>query len=195
MTKRQKLWALVPISLVIFWLSGLFIPKQVIEPEEIIVGSRVIEEYNKHRNDPNWNPQRRPGPIKRKPIDNSETPVVRYVPPEGRVEVRPKDPTKTLDELVEIKIKWYGLTLKPGMAWGLLPSAFGMDLKLAYLGRIGAEFGISKQGSIYDLYGLTPRLSLSYRLDRIKFIQNTELYVGWTPLGRYPAEVGLRWNL
>jgi len=118
-----------------------------------------------------------------------------YVPPEGYVEIKPKDPDKKLEDVVKLKIKWYGLTFKPGFQFGALNLGYGLDFKFAYFKRFGLNTGFlifpRKAGRI------TPSLGLSYHLDQIPLITNTEAMCAYTPLvsGLIPVNCGLRISL
>lgn len=116
-----------------------------------------------------------------------------YVPPEGSVEIKPKDPGKKLEDVVEVKVKWYGLTFKPGFQTGFVTMGLGLDFKLAYVNRFGFNIGALLQPK--GMVGVSPSLGLSYRLDRIKFIDNTEVMCAYTPLSPIPVNCGLRINL
>jgi hypothetical protein len=118
-----------------------------------------------------------------------------YVPPEGHVEIIPKDPEKDISDLIEVKRKWWGLTFKLGGFAGpvLNPNAqrklgFAVDSKLLYVNRFGLELGVGR------FQRWTPTLGLSYRLDRFKFIDNLELVGAYLPLDVVPATIGLRSN-
>lgn len=116
-----------------------------------------------------------------------------YVPPEGRIEIRPKDESKSLAELVEVKIKWYGLTFRPGLQLGLLPTAAGLDFKLAYIGRLSLTTGVLTNFNRL----VTPTLGLTYHLDGLSkgWLMNTEAVCGYSPLSLAPVYCGFRLNL
>ena len=117
-----------------------------------------------------------------------------YVPPEGYVKIKPKDPEKTLEDVVEVKIKWYGLTLKPGLQFGMLNIGYGLDFKLAYINRFGLNTGFLIIPN-RQTHTITPSLGLSYRLDRLPLISNTEAQCAYTPLSLIPINCGLRISL
>lgn len=114
-----------------------------------------------------------------------------YVPPEGGIEISPKDKTKKLSDIVEVKRTWYGLCLRPGVGYGANPSRLLLDFKVAYANRLGLVTGVSV-GS-----GISPTLGLAYHLDGVSkdWLMNTEVTLGYAPLYYMPWYLGLRINL
>jgi len=113
-----------------------------------------------------------------------------YVPPEGYIEIKPKDHTKNLKDLILVKIKDRGFTRKLGFQ-ASYPSGFGLDYKLVFYKRFG--------GSIGGLYFPQKKkadfsTSLSYRLDRLPAFDNLEVMVGYAPITSTKF-VGIRINL
>lgn len=114
----------------------------------------------------------------------------RYVPPEGSITLSPKDKSKTIDEVVEVKVKWYGLTFRPGFTTTIAPIGLILDSKLAYMNRFGLIGGLG----LYPY--LTPSVGMSYRLDAVKWLSNTEAACMYLPLslGILPMNCGVRIN-
>ena len=135
-----------------------------------------------------------------RPGDKHEAPKKTiYVPPEGSIEIKPKDPTKTIDDVIEVKVKWFGKTFHPGARIGLLPISPGIDAKVYFIGRLGVELGVGTMvvrnfdnSLFFD--GISPTVGISYRLDKIKWLQNSETVIVYQPLLRVPTSLGLRWN-
>lgn len=126
--------------------------------------------------------------------DSSNGTTRHYVPPEGETEITPKDPSKSIDEIVTIKYKTWGFTNDIGFQLGLVGGySVGLDYKFFYLGRFGANIGVLGGKNITTY--VTPDLTLSYHLDRISWIHNTELFVGYAPTARIPYQMGLRINI
>lgn len=123
-----------------------------------------------------------------------ETKII-YVPSEGSIEIKPKDPDKELEDVIEVKVKWYGLTFKPGFQIGLLDTSFGLDFKLAYMNRLGLNTGLLIFPRGAGAASLSPTAGFSYRLDRFRFIDNTEVMCVYSPLFLIPVNCGLRINL
>ena len=115
-----------------------------------------------------------------------------YVPPEGKIVIKPKDPSKKLEDLVEVNYKWYGLSFRPGLQLAIIPMGLGLDAKLIFVNRFGLN-----AGGIFLIQSrtITPTLGLSYRLDKIKFIYNTEFQCSYIPIGLIPVACGVRVNL
>lgn len=132
-------------------------------------------------------------------VDEDDSSDDVYVPPEGKITITPKDPTKTIDEVINVKVDWYGRTFHPGLRMGLLPLSPGIDFKLYFIGRLGFELGVGTtlvrqfdQSPSFD--GLSPTVGMSYRLDRVSWLQNSEVAFVYQPLLRVPYSIGLRWN-
>lgn len=126
---------------------------------------------------------------KKSPVPNVPKARTPYVPPEGHITITPKDPEKTLEEVVNVVIKDRGITFTPGVHYAV-PDRLGADIKLAYRGRLGLGAGANvRLGSFADARILG---YASYRLDRIRFVQNTEAFVGYT--NKKEVQVGLRIN-
>lgn len=116
-----------------------------------------------------------------------------YIPPEAEIIVTPKDPTKTLSDVVNVKIEdRYGFTLEPGLTGNLLPLGIGLDLKWAYYEKIGTEVGMVE--SFGSLGSISPSFSLSYRLDSFRLLANTEVEISYLPLAKIPVSTGIRIN-
>lgn len=112
-----------------------------------------------------------------------------YVPPEGSITITPKDPTQNLEDVIEVNKKWYGLTLKPGFALSVYPIAYGLDVKLAFASRFGLGLGV-----LYSPRNqhVMPTLPLTYRLDRLPLVDNTEAYCAYAPFSSLNLNCGLR---
>lgn len=82
-----------------------------------------------------------------------------YIPVEGKVEIINN----------KIKIKSFGLTSRLGLQLSTFPVLWGVDMKVVYWNRLGLNLG-------YLDKGLT--VTMSYKLDKVPFITNTELFVG-----------------
>ena len=120
-----------------------------------------------------------------------------YVPPEGQVTITPKDKSKSLDDLVTIKYRRFGFITNPGLNLSLVPLGLGVDAKLAYFNRTGliGGFTVFEGEGTMRAFWFSPILGLSYRLDRIKFLKNTEVFGAWAPFSRYECSLGVRVNL
>jgi len=118
-----------------------------------------------------------------------------YVPVEGQIEIKPKDPKTNIDDLVKITIKNKGLTKKVGFQADILERGYGPDIKLFYWGRMGINTGIL----VYPSKGqIAPDASLSYKLDRLWLFDNIEAFLGYKffVLSKHgPLVFGLRINL
>lgn len=119
----------------------------------------------------------------------------KYVPPEGNITITPKDPTKTLDELVNIKYKEWGLTHGLGLEGSIAPLGIGLDIKLVYFYRLGGNIGINYFRSFDNRDFITPTIGLSYHLDRVPLLIHSEILLGYSPLGLLPAYLALRLSL
>ena len=114
-----------------------------------------------------------------------------YVPSEGKVEIITRDPTKNLEDVVDIKVKRWGLAFRPGLQLGMFPLGIGLDAKVLFINRVGLNGGL-----IYTSdKTISPTATISYKLDRVPLIQNTELFIGYRPLGTIPLILGIRGNL
>lgn len=76
-------------------------------------------------------------------VNKATSPSVQpsYVPPEAVVTITPKDKTKHLADLIDVKVKGYGLTFKPGIQ-ATFPLGIGLDVKLAFYRRYGGGIGL-----------------------------------------------------
>ena len=120
--------------------------------------------------------------------------IIPYVPPEGSVTIEPRRQEDTLNDIIKVSARRYGLTFEPGIQTSLLLAPnIGLDAKLFYIGRWGSTVGFLC-GSNLDIL-CSPNFAISYRLDRIRFIRNTEIWCGYVPLVRVPYQVGFRINL
>jgi len=136
----------------------------------------------------------------RRPGEDSDVPVIKdtYVPPEGHIEIISKVPGKEVEDLIEIRVKNKGFTKKFGVFAGASNSPVmgssvfvgGLDVKLYYWNRIGFGTGIGC-GPSFNCDG---DLFASYRMDRLAFIDNTELRYSYSPISRRHT-VGFRINL
>jgi hypothetical protein len=118
-----------------------------------------------------------------------------YVPPEGKVIITPKNPTKKLDDLVTIRYDRYGFTFEPGMQFTILPLGGGLDVKLAFINRLGLGVGVNYFSRGNGDYYISPTANVTYRLDFIRFVKNTEALFG---LSVYPTNrgyIGIRMGL
>lgn len=119
----------------------------------------------------------------------------RHVPSEGGVVITPKDKTKKLEDVVDITVHKSGMTRRIGLQTAIAPFGFGVDYKVYFFGRLGLNVG----GMHYpSRFTFTPTVSVSYKLDRLKIFQNTEVMVGYQPLPTSRISnwmAGLRINL
>lgn len=118
-----------------------------------------------------------------------------YVPTEGYVTITPKDPTKRLEDVVNISYKTSGTTLGLGLETSVLPRGFGVDAKFLFASRWGVGLGLNYFNSERDGDFFSPTGHISYRLDQIKYIHNTELLFGLGVLPRNFGYLGLRMGL
>lgn len=117
-----------------------------------------------------------------------------YIPPEGTTTITPKDPTKKIEDVVDIKYKTWGRTSDIGLQLGLIGGySIGLDYKFFYVGRFGANIGLLGGKNITTY--VTPDLTISYHLDRISWIHNTELWAGYAPTSIIPYQMGVRINI
>lgn len=108
-----------------------------------------------------------------------------YVPPEGTVTIKPKDPTKTLDEVIDIRVKYFGLCFKPGIQ-ATFPLGVGLDAKLAFYRRYGA-------GAVFLLSKEPREVNAALFASRhIGNFDNIEAVVGLKFTGNRLPYVGLR---
>lgn len=112
-----------------------------------------------------------------------------YVPPEGKITIVPVQKDKEIQDVVEIKVQTWGLTSKFGYQYAL-PLRVGLDWKAFYFGRLGVE----PIGFLAGKDSLDFAVGASYRLDKIRFIDNTELKFSYSPLTQR-VYFGLRANL
>lgn len=131
--------------------------------------------------------------VPNKPTNQSTNSIQTYVPPEGQVIITPKDPTKTLDQVINTNYKTWGFCKEFGLALDVAPLGIGLDMKFFFIKRFGAVIGIDH--SEFPMRSTTPTLGVSYRLDRISFLHNTELVVKYAPLSAFPLWGGVRINL
>lgn len=126
--------------------------------------------------------------------DDKPNPVARYIPPEAKVIITPKDTTKKLDDLINVKItNTWGFTRQPGLDISFLPLGVGLDFKWFYAYKLGTEVGTrANLNSSGRIDSVVPTLGLSYRLDRYKAFSNTELKLTYSPIGVIPIGVGIR---
>lgn len=119
-----------------------------------------------------------------------------YVPPEGKVIITPKDPNKKLEDVVNITVKRVGFTLQPGMQLTMLPYVGGgLDVKLVFINRFGAGLGLNYFHVSDNNYYISPTVNVTYRLDRIPYVRNSEALLG---LAVYPTNrlyLGIRMGL
>lgn len=115
-----------------------------------------------------------------------------YVPPEGSVTITPRDPSKTLDEVVTVKYKTWGLTLEPGLDFAAAPFGMGLDVKWLYYKKFGIETGALYFADPFNKYSAS--LSASYRLDYYSLLKNTEFVVGYASNSPILGWVGIRIN-
>lgn len=116
-----------------------------------------------------------------------------YIPPEATVIITPKDKTQKLTDIVNISIQdKFGFSLEPGLDVALAPAGIGLDFKLLYAWKFGAEVGFDEY--VYPVDAFSPTLGLSYRLDRYSMLKNTELKLSYAPLLRIPLSFGIRVN-
>lgn len=115
-----------------------------------------------------------------------------YNPPESKIIITSKDPTKTLDQVVNVSYKTWGFTLEPGIQASIVPLGFGLDCKLIYINRWSGIVGMEYM-KLANIHAITPTLTLSYHLGT-NYFKNTELILGYSPLGPLPAYLGVRIN-
>lgn len=116
-----------------------------------------------------------------------------YLPPEARVTVEPKDPAKTIGDVVKVTVTGtWGFTAEPGLDLSAAPLGAGLDLKLFYVRKLGAEIG-----AVYfadPVQRFSPSIGLSYRLDGYRLLKNTEAVVAYAPNSPVLGWVGIRVN-
>lgn len=127
-------------------------------------------------------------------IDRVVTKTV-YIPPEGHVTITPIDPTKKLEDVVIIKYTTFGFTFEPGFQFSVAPLGGGMDAKVIYWNRLGLALGVGYFQHLNGSDSVSPTGSLTYRLDRIPLVHNTELSIGVMPIPTLSGFMGLRWGL
>ena len=136
----------------------------------------------------------KPSSVSPSPVGNSSTNPNKveeiYVPQEGTVTVISKDPEKKVEDIVEFKVKDKGFAHAIGFK-AAYPAYVGGDVKLVYWNRFGAELGA---GYAFERKKMGVDVGVSYRLDRLLPIFNTEVYCGYEPLGK-TVLVGFRINL
>lgn len=116
-----------------------------------------------------------------------------YEPPESKIIITPKDPQKTLDQVINVKIiDTWGFTLEPGLDLEGIGPGVGLDFKFFYVGKVGAEVGFEKYFGYFDSF--SPTVGLSYRLDRYRMLANTEIKLDYAPVGKIPVSGGIRIN-
>jgi hypothetical protein len=126
--------------------------------------------------------------------NDASRPRDNYIPPEGRTTIESKIPGKSVNDLIKISQKTFGFTFEPGISTAFIAEPnVGLDAKFAYFGRFGLVGGILA-GRGLNL-GVSPYMGISYRLDRIKYIHNTEVWLGFVPLATINYQLGLRINL
>lgn len=119
--------------------------------------------------------------------------INKYIPPEGNITITPKDPTKSIDDLVKIHYQEIGWTFEPGLELsGNLYYSYGVDAKLFYAYRFGLGAGLVGGSNVTTL--LSPDIFVSYRLDQIH-LRNTEAIVTYVPAAKIPFGLGVRINL
>lgn len=127
------------------------------------------------------------------PGPNNNLPISKYVPPEGRIIITPKDPKKKLEDVINIKYDTVGWTFRPGIAAGVLPPLLGLDFKYAFANRLGLNAGLGYRFD-YPYKGWSPFAGITYRLDN-DWLHNTEAFAGILLLPRNTGLVGIRVNL
>lgn len=111
-----------------------------------------------------------------------------YVPSEGGIQIKTKG-GKRLEEVAEVRVKNIGFVFRPGVQVSI-PVSYGIDSKVFFWNRLGLNLGFIYTNPIFY-----PTVSISYKLDRLRILVNTEVFIGQqilNPLGLY---VGLRINL
>lgn len=127
-------------------------------------------------------------------IDKIITKTV-YLPPEGHATITSKDPSKKLEDVVDIKYIVRGFVFEPGFQFSVFPLGGGIDAKIIYWNRLGVSAGFGYFKHLYYPDSVSPTGAITYRLDRIPFVHNTELFVGAMPLPILSGYAGFRWGL
>lgn len=113
-----------------------------------------------------------------------------YIPEEGKVIITPKDPTKKISDVINIKVQKMGFCFKPGLKLNLLPYGIGLDIKFAYAYRFGATVGMSYLRFL-ETERISPTIGVTYH-PWDNFFKNTDLFIDYTPVGPAPVAGGLR---
>lgn len=114
-----------------------------------------------------------------------------YLPPEARVVVTPKNPKDKLEDVVNIRISGsWGPAFEPGLDLVMLPLGVGLDAKVFYYGRLGLEVGGEKYFVLSKR--TSPTVGVSYHLDWIPLMRNTELKISYAPLSDTAISAALR---
>lgn len=117
-----------------------------------------------------------------------------YIPPEATVIVTPKDPTKNLSDVVNVRIvDIWGIAVEPGLEGYIAPLGLGAGIKYFYYKKVGLTMGLDKFVSPVNFF--SPSLGVSYRLDRYRILSNTELQLSYLPIGKIPVAFGIRIDL
>lgn len=125
--------------------------------------------------------------------DKQRTDTTPYIPPEGKVIITPKDPTKSINDVIKIHYQRYGFTFEPGIQTVLFAEPnLGFDVKVIYARRFGLNVGFVAGRNLSVL--VSPTVSMSYRLDQIH-LPNTEAFIGYVPLDKFTIQTGFRINL
>lgn len=111
-----------------------------------------------------------------------------YIPNESPVQVVPADPSKPLNAKIEYR-RW-GFCHAPGLELTVVPLGMGVDVKWFYAGRFGSTIGANYL-KFFGEESASPTIALSYHFSAQTF-KNTDLVVGYSPLGTFPAYAGFR---
>jgi hypothetical protein len=183
MTKRQKLYALIPIFLVAVLFNKCYIQQPIQDTQ--IEGTRVIEVITQRVKQGIAGAGRTPEPNLSPDGPGPQRPAVHvYVPPEGKVIIKNG----------KVKFKDFGFTFHPGMDYGLAGNgklSVGLDAKIVYAWRFGLNVGVV---GLTKIDYISPAAGVSYSLAGHSFLLNTELDFKYAPRYYVPVWVGLRWN-
>lgn len=158
--------------------------------EEVKGPTRIVEGARPISQGASGNLSRSNQPTNRRTTDEN----IPYVPPEGYTTIESRVPGKSVEDLIRIRRHEFGIFPGEfGIQTSFLRPSIGLDTKVVFLGRWGLNVGVL--GSSHFDYYISPTASISYRLDRLPHIHNTELWVGFVPLSRYTIQTGLRINL
>lgn len=182
-------------------LTGMFIMSYLsckkIFDRETLINESILRLAP--RNVSNKNTSRNYFGTKRRNNNKRTEKRVPYIPPESKVTIEPKDPSKKLKDVVNIDYDIYGV-MPSNAGWGLKVGMVGggnfyagVDKKLLFANRWGVIGGFGYRTD-FGARGISPDFGVSYRIDRGVF-HNTELCFEYVPLPKATGLFGVRINL